>query len=462
MTPAPDDLWFLPLGGTGEIGMNLNLYGHDGRWLMVDCGITFARPGETGPHVQMPDPTFISERRKTLEALIVTHAHEDHVGAVAHLWPRLQCPVYTTPFTGEILKRKLGEAGLLGKVPLHIVAPGTDRRLGPFHVEWIWLTHSTPESQALLIRTEAGTVFHTADWKLDESPVLGPDYDAGRYRALGQEDIVAMVCDSTNALVAGRSRSEGELHRGLLKLVDAAPARVIVGCFGSNVARLQTIARVAEETGRYLALLGRSLRNYYSAARAAGIWNNRFKTIPSNDLGYLPRNEVLAIATGSQGEPRAALDRLAGGNHPDFELEPGDRVLMSARVIPGNEPAVASLVARLESRQVDVFPDGAIDAPIHASGHPAQGELRDMYRWVKPRVAIPVHGEPMHMRANAAIAREEGVPRQLRGMNGDLFMLAPHIGIRRGAAPTGRLGLDREGLVPVELKSGHIKEPAPC
>jgi ribonuclease J len=344
MTPGPDDLWFLPLGGCGEIGMNMNLYGHDGRWLMVDCGITFARPGERAPHIQMADPAFIAQRREALAALVVTHAHEDHVGAVGHLWRMLQCPVYTTRFTAQILNRKLAEAGLLEAVPVRIVDSGARRRFGGFEVEWVDLTHSTPESQALVIRTAAGTVFHTGDWKLDTDPVVGTAYSEGRYRALGRESVLAMVCDSTNALVEGRSETEGELYAGLRQLVEGASGRVVVGCFGSNVARLHTLARIARDTGRYAGLLGRSLRNYHQAAVAAGIWDRDFDFIDPADLGYLPRGEVLAIATGSQGEPRAALDRLAAGTQFDLELEPGDSVILSSRMIPGNEPAVMGLV----------------------------------------------------------------------------------------------------------------------
>ena len=447
MTPGPDDLWFLPLGGCGEIGMNLNLYGHDGRWLMVDCGITFGGPAEPGPHIQMPDPRFVAERRDTLSALIVTHAHEDHVGAVAHLWRRLRCPVYTTRFTAEILNRKLAEAGLIEQVPLHVVQPGTRRRFDGFEVEWVGLTHSTPESQALVIRTPAGAVFHTGDWKLDDDPVVGPAYPEKRYRAIGEESVLAMICDSTNALVDGRSVNEGELYEGLQQLVEDAPGRVVVGCFGSNVARLHTLAQVAEDTGRYAALLGRSLHNYFSAARAAGIWDERLNFIEGDHLGYLPRNEVLAVATGSQGEPRAALERLAADNHFDLELEPGDTVLLSSRIIPGNEVAVGGLIRRLRALGVTVVTDEECNLPIHASGHPAREELADMYRWVQPRIAIPVHGEAEHMQANAELARSVGVPRQITGRNGDLFMLAPVPGIRRNAAPVGRLGLDDSKLV---------------
>jgi len=449
MNPSAQDLWFLPLGGCGEIGMNMNLYGHDGSWLMVDCGITFADPGEPGPHVQMPDPDFISQRREQLTALLITHAHEDHVGAVAHLWPKLRVPVYATPFTAAILHRKLAEAGLLGQVPVHVIRSPHRHQLGVFDVQWLDLTHSTPESQALVIRTNAGTIFHTGDWKLDPEPVVGADFAGATLRSLAAEQIAAMVCDSTNALEPGRSVSEGELFSGLLEQVAAARGRVVVGCFGSNIARLATLARVARHSGRFAALLGRSLHNYYAAARSACLWDADLKFIEPGHLGYLPPEEVLAIATGSQGEPRAALDRLASGNHPDLALASGDTLLLSSRVIPGNEVAVAALLRRLERLGVSVVRDEELNVPIHASGHPAQEELRDMYRWVAPEVAIPVHGEAEHMQANAALARREGVPRALTGVNGDLFMLAPQRGIRRAAARVGRLGLDRDQLVAV-------------
>jgi len=449
MNPSNRDLWFLPLGGCGEIGMNMNLYGHDGAWLMVDCGITFAGPGESGPHVQMADPDFISQRRDRLTALLITHAHEDHVGAVAHLWRQLQCPVYCTAFTAAILRRKLIEAGLVDDVPIHIIRSPFRHQLGVFDVEWLDLTHSTPESQALMIRTAAGSVFHTGDWKLDPDPVIGPDFAKQTLQNLCNETIAAMVCDSTNALEPGRSISEGALYAGLKDQVAGAPGRVIVGCFGSNIARLATLAKVAEETGRYAALIGRSLHNYHAAARAADLWHVNLDFIESAHLGYLPPEEVLAVATGSQGEPRAALDRLAADNHPDLSLEPGDTLLMSARVIPGNEVAVAALARRLERLGVRVVRDEELNAPIHASGHPAQDELADMYQWVKPEIAIPVHGEPQHMQANAELAQAQGVPAQMTGLNGDLFMLAPQRGIRRGAVRVGRLGLDQNKLVGV-------------
>jgi len=459
MTPGTDDLWFLPLGGCGEIGMNLNLYGHDGQWLMVDCGITFERQGADITHIQMPDPAFIAARREQLCGLIVTHAHEDHVGAVAHLWPQLRCPVYTTRFTAEILHRKLLEAGLADRVPVRLVAPGEQRALGGFRVEWVDLTHSTPESQALVIRTAVGNVFHTGDWKLDTAPVVGPRYPERRYRALADESILAMVCDSTNALVDGRSTTEGALYTGLRQQVEMARGRVIVACFGSNVARLHTLARIAADTGRRPALLGRSLGNYHRAAVAARLWDAQLPFIDSAHLGYLPADEVLAIATGSQGEPGAALDRLAGHSHPDLVLATGDTVILSSRVIPGNEQAVAGLVARLGSIGIRVIQDGDTALPLHASGHPCRDELADMYGWVKPRIALPVHGEPAHMAANAEVARAAGVPRQMQGRNGDLFMLAPVPGIRRGAASTGRLQRTLEGLVAVTQSTAPAPAP---
>jgi ribonuclease J len=442
MTPDSNDLWFLPLGGCGEIGMNMSLYGHDGHWLMVDCGIGFDR-GAADTRIITATPDFIAARREQLTGLLVTHAHEDHVGAVAEHWPELRCPVYCTRFTGEILARKLREAGLLGITPVNVVETGERHRLHQFDIEWVALTHSTPESQALLIRTPVGTVFHTGDWKLDSDPVVGEVFDAAAYRRIGDEGIIAMVCDSTNATVAGRAPSEGELYRALLQKVIAAPGRVVVACFGSNVARLTTLVRVAEATGRYPGLLGRSLTNYFRAARAAGLWTLEQEPVPAAHLGYLPPREVFAIATGSQGERGAALSRLAACNHPDLELEPGDTVIFSSRVIPGNERDLEALDSRLQAMGVTVVHDVENEPPIHASGHPARDDLRDMYQWIRPRIAVPVHGESRHLDAHAALARELGVPVQLNGRNGDLFLLSPQPGIRRGVAPVGRLQLRR-------------------
>lgn len=457
MTPDHNDLWFLPLGGTGEIGMNLNLYGHDGHWLMVDCGVTFPKPGRIAadgtlhhrgePPVQMADPAFIVDRREQLAGLVITHAHEDHVGAVPYLWPLLQCPIYTSRFTAEILRRKLAEFDLLHRVPIHVVEVGDRRQIGPFEVEWLALTHSIPDPNALMIRTPIGRIFHSGDWKLDDQPLVGHGYSRETFTNLAVEGVDAMVCDSTNATVAGHSISEAVLYEGLLQAVTSARGRVVVTCFGSNIARLHTLARVARQTGRYMGLLGRSLVNMSGAAKAAGLWNAENQLINPAHLGYLPRSEVLAIATGSQGEPRTALTRLAAGNHRDVELEAGDRVIFSARAIPGNEEGIAALISRLKAMGVEVMTAETSDIPVHASGHPAREELEAMYRWVQPRLAIPVHGEATHMEAHADIAKATGVPKTLVGRNGDLFMIRPVPGIRRQLVEAGRLGWLKEELV---------------
>ncbi len=460
MTPDHNDLWFLPLGGTGEIGMNLNLYGHDGDWLMVDCGVTFPKPGRMAadgsvhhrgePPVQMADPAFIADRRDRLAGLIITHAHEDHIGAVPYLWPLLQCPVYTSRFTAEILRRKLAEFDLLHRVPIIVVDTGERRQIGAFNVEWLALTHSIPDPNALMIRTGIGNIFHSGDWKLDDQPLVGHGYSPKTFTDLAEEGVDAMVCDSTNATVAGHSLSEAALHAGLLAAVQSATGRVVVTCFGSNIARLHTLGLIARATGRYMGLLGRSLINMSAAARAAGIWDSADRLINPGHLGYLPRHEVLAVATGSQGEPRTALRRLALGNHPDFELEAGDTVIFSARAIPGNEEAIDALIARLRELGVTVITAEDSKVPIHASGHPARDELEAMYQWVRPRVAIPVHGEAEHMNAHAEIARRTGVGKTLVGRNGDLFMIRPVPGMRRQVVETGRLGWDRQALVRVD------------
>ncbi|GGX39860.1 ribonuclease J [Saccharospirillum salsuginis] len=450
MTPDHTDLWFLPLGGCGEIGMNLNLYGHDGQWLMVDCGVTFADPGQTHqPHVQMPDPSFIEQHRDKLAGIVITHAHEDHIGAVPYLWRRFRAPVYATAFTVEILKRKLAEFGLIGTVPVTVVQAGDRIPIGPFEVEWLHITHSIPEPNAIMVRTSVGSVFHTADWKLDPDPVLGDRYQAELFQRLAEDPPNAMVCDSTNALVEGHSVSEAVLYEGLRKVVTEAEGRVVVSCFASNVARLKTLMRVAEDSDRRVAILGRSLKNMVSAAKATGYWKHQAPFIDPFDLGYFPKAHFLAIATGSQGEPRAALHRLARDQHPDLTLDAGDTVVFSARVIPGNERLVENLINLFKRRGIHVVTAEEYGLPIHASGHPAQDELKQMYQWVQPQLAIPVHGEVEHMAANARVAKECGVPRQLTGENGDLFFIGPVPGVRRQAVKTGRLGWDRDALIPV-------------
>ena len=435
--PGDKDLWFVPLGGCGEIGINLNVYGHNGQWLIVDCGIGFDRtPGSEA--VIAPDPDFISARRGALVGMVITHAHEDHVGAVPYLWPELRCPVYCTPFTAAILRRKLGEVGLLDSVPLHVIPPGTSFSLGPYDLRWIGVTHSTPEAQCLLIETSAGRVLHTGDWKWDADPQVGPSYEEASFRELAQLNLDALVCDSTCATVDGRSPSEGDLLPGIRNVVGAANGRVVATCFGSNIARLQTLARVAADEGRYISLFGRSLVNNHRAAVEAGYWDPALTFIDPSHVGYLPPEEVMVIATGSQGDARAAMTRLATGTHHLLELIAGDTVIFSSREIPGNELAIERVRAALAARNVHVVEQEAGGPLIHTSGHPAREELRDMYQWVKPKTAVPVHGEPHHLSAHAQLAASAGVASQLLGQNGDLFLLAPVAGLRRGIVPVGR------------------------
>lgn len=435
----------MPLGGCGEIGMNLNLYGHAGKWLMVDCGVTFEKvAGQSGNRVEMADPLFISSRQPSLVGIIATHAHEDHIGALAHLWEQFRCPIYTTEFTRQVLIRKLRQKNCDALVVT--VKENELLNLDPFTVRWLPITHSTPETHALLISTTVGKVLHTADWKLDAAPIVGKAFDAERYRRLGHLAIDAIVCDSTNANHSGSSVSEGELFEGLLAKVRESSGRVVIACFASNIARLQTLGNVAHMSGRYLGLLGRSLHNMMSCAKAAGYLQENFMPVNNADLGYLLPAETLIVATGSQGELNAALHRLAMDSHADISLAAGDHVIFSAKTIPGNEAEVERLINAFQARHIRVTHASAFDdsqPQLHASGHPCAEELLQMYRWVKPRIAIPVHGESEHMRCNAALAKAAGVPFQLQGLNGDLFDIANAV-VKRKAAPVGRLWLDEK------------------
>ena len=418
-----EDLYFLPLGGTGEIGMNLNLYGHKGAWLMVDLGIIFGDPRLPGIDVEMPNPAFIAERRDDLAGLILTHAHEDHIGAVPYLWEELRCPVYATKFTAALLRRKLAEVGLLDEVPLTEVPLSGKFSVGPFEIELVTLTHSIPEPNAVVIRTEAGTVLHTGDWKLDPEPLVGDSYDEQRLKALAEENVLAMVGDSTNAMVWGEAGSEAEVREHLLKVVGGLKNRVAVACFASNVARLETVIRVAEACGRRVCLLGRSMYRIVDCAREAGYLQDHKPFLSEEEIDYLPRDEVLLLCTGSQGEPRAALWRIARGDHPHVGLSAGDAVVFSSRVIPGNETSIFELQNSLASAGVEVITDH--DHEIHVSGHPGRDELVQMYQWVRPQVAVPVHGEARHLMAHAEIAKECQVPQQIVGRNGAVIRLAP-------------------------------------
>lgn len=444
LTPDRQEFWFIPLGGTGEIGMNLNMYGHDGHWIIVDCGITFEdepdKNGITQSRVEMPLIDFAAAKRASILGVIATHAHEDHIGALPYLWEHLGCPIYTTPFTRNVLRAKFARSSC--PAPIRDIAEGGTLDLGPFKLTFIPMTHSTPETQGLVIQTPVGKVFHTADWKLDENPVVGRNITPEQYQAM--TDIDAVVCDSTNALNPASAHSESDVATGLLTAISHATGRVVVACFASNIARLQTLGSIALQTNRRLGLLGFSLDNMSRCAQNAGYLGTDFFPIDRAHLGYLPREEVLAIATGSQGEQGAALHRLSTDTHPDLNLQPDDHVIFSAKTIPGNERSVEQLINRFERMGVSVFQADTSNLTLHASGHGGEPELSQMYKWVSPRAVVPVHGEPHHLIANAGIAAAAGIQEQLVGRNGDLYDLI-NLKVSTDAVPVGRMTLDAHG-----------------
>ena len=445
---AQGELLFVPLGGAGEIGMNLNLYGLDGKWLMLDCGVSFADEWLPGVDLVMPDPAFIEARRDALLAIVLTHAHEDHLGAVPHLWPRLGCPVYATPFAAAVLRRKLAEVGLEEAVDLRIVPLKSRFEIGPFDLELITVTHSILEPNAVALRTRLGTILHTGDFKIDPDPLIGEETDAAALAALGEEGVLAMVCDSTNVFRPGESGSEGELRRTLDELIRGREGRVVVTSFASNAARIETVAKCALRNGRHVALAGRSLWRIVEAAREAGYLRDLPPLLPDNEAGFLPRDKVLVLATGCQGEPRAAMAKIAADEHPHIALDPGDLVVFSSKIIPGNEKAIFRMHNRLVGRGIEVVTEA--DHFVHVSGHPAREELARMYRWVRPRIAVPVHGERRHIAEHAAFARSLQVPQAIEVENGCVVRLAPGEAGIVDHVESGRLALDGNTLLPVD------------
>lgn len=443
-----NDLAFIPLGGTGEIGLNLNVYRCDGALLAVDCGIGFGGPTMPEVDVMVPDPAWLAENREDLVGLVITHAHEDHVGAVAHLWRQFRCPVYATPFVAAVLRRKLGEAGLLGEVKLHTIKRGGRWTLAPFDLEFLEVTHSVPEAQALVIRTRHGLILHTGDWKLDPEPLTGPPTDEEAFRRLGDEGVLAMVCDSTNAMVEGHSGSEAEVKRNLAGIIKGLKGRVAVTCFATNIARVSSIAKAAEAAGRQVAIFGRSLRNAEAAARECGYLADVAPFLAEEEAGYLPDDNLLIICTGSQGEDRSAMAKIASDTHPQIALGDGDTVIFSSRRIPGNEKAIQMVQDGLARRGCRVMTDE--DHMVHCSGHPARDELKRLYALVRPRYAVPVHGEWRHLTEHAALARECGAQSVIIE-DGDVLRLAP--GNRPNVVegvPVGKLAIDGDRLLPLE------------
>jgi ribonuclease J len=456
---AQDELVLLPLGGVGEIGMNCYLYGlgpPDARqWLMIDLGLTFPE-GENDPGVDviLPDLRYIEAERGSLSGLVLTHAHEDHFGAVIELWPRIRVPIYATPFTAALLRAKAAEFGKRQELPIKEVALGSRFDVGPFSLELVEVAHSIPESNALVLRTRHGTVLHTGDWKIDPTPMVGRSANIARFAEIGDGGVTALVCDSTNALREGRSPSEQDVARSLAQLIASAKRRAIVTIFASNVARIKAVAEAARACGRRLVVAGRAMHRIIDVAIATGYLPQDFEYEDQGRFQHLAAGEVVALCTGSQGEPRAAMSRIAADEHPDIELDRGDLVIFSSRNIPGNERAIAQVQNRLVDIGCEVITDA--DALVHVTGHPRREELVEMYKAVRPRIAVPMHGEPRHLEAHRKLARTAGVKEVVSLRNGEMVRLAPDVPEIIDHAPVGRLF--RDGNLLVTAEDGPVRE----
>ena len=453
--PGPQELVFAPLGGVGEIGMNLSIYGiGDERrrtWLAVDLGVSFASEEHLpGVDLILPDVRYLVEERKNIAGLVLTHAHEDHFGALIDLWPRLKIPIYATPFTAALLEAKsAGEPGA-PKIPVNVVALGSRFDVGPFNVELVTMAHSIPESNALIIRTSGGTVLHTGDWKIDPTPILRDPTDEKKLRALGEEGCLALVGDSTNAVREGRSPSEADVAKTIAELVRTARGRVAVTTFASNVARLRAVADAARAADREVVVIGRAMERVVQIARETGYLDGVQDFRPMDAYGYLPPNKIVALCTGSQGEPRAALSRIAEDQHPEVTFSAGDRVIYSARTIPGNEKAVNRVINLLIEQGIEVITDRT--HLVHVSGHPRRAELEELIGWVKPKALVPVHGEALHLHEHAALARRCGVRDVVECRNGDLVQLSPQVRIV-DEVPAGRIYKDGMLLVEADART---------
>jgi len=441
------ELIFAPLGGCREIGMNLNAYGYgppdDRRWLVVDVGVTFGDDSTPGVDLIMADPVYLEAYADQIEAIVLTHAHEDHIGAIGWLWPKLRAPIYATPFTAYLVAEKLRERGLAGEADLRIMQLQETRRFGPFEVELVTLTHSIPEPNGLAIRTPLGTVLHTGDWKIDPDPLIGEDFDQAKVEQLGREGILAMVCDSTNVFEEGEAGSEGSARAALIQAVAEQRGRVAITSFASNVARVQSACEAARANNRSVCLVGRSMLRIVGAAQSVGLLKDHDFMDPE-DAAELPPQQVLYLCTGSQGEPNAALARIARGDHPSVRLGQGDTVIFSSRVIPGNERAIGEIQNQLAERNIQLVTSRQFD--IHVSGHPCRDELRRMYMWARPRISVPVHGERRHIFEHARFALSLQVPEAITPNNGDVIRLAPGPVEVIDQVPAGRLHVDGEVL----------------
>jgi ribonuclease J len=455
MARPSDELVFAPLGGVGEIGMNLSLYGlgpeRARKWLAVDLGVAFAGDDLPGIDLIMPDIRFLIEERRNLLGLVLTHAHEDHFGAIIDLWPRLRVPIYATPFSAALFEAKRQSEPGAPEIPVQVVPLGSRLTLGVFDVEFVSMSHSIPESNGLIIRTPLGTVFHTGDWKLDPTPVIGPATDERKLRALGEAGCLALVGDSTNAVREGRSPSESDVSKSLAELMVNSPGRVAVTTFASNVARLRSVADAAKVCDREVVVVGRAMERIVGVARETGYLEGVQEFRGTDTYGYLPPDKVVALCTGSQGEARAALARIAKDEHPDVTLSKGDRVIFSSRTIPGNEKAVGAVINGLINQGIEVITDRT--HMVHVSGHPRRGEMAELYSWVKPHIVVPVHGEALHLFEHAALARKIGIPQVVTCRNGDLVKLAPGNPSVIDEVPEGRLYKDGRLIVDAQART---------
>ena len=454
-----EELLFCPLGGSGEIGGNMNLYAYgkqdNQKWIIVDMGVSFADDSVPGIDLIMPDAGFIIDKKDDLLGIVLTHAHEDHIGAVAHLWPKLKCKMYATPFTAALLVEKFKEKKIDISYYLEIVELNSKIKLGDFEIDFVTLTHSILEPNGLSIKTPLGTVLHTGDWKIDPNPLIGSQIDEQKLKSIGNSGVSAMICDSTNIFSPGRAGSESEVRDSLLRIMEIKTNRILVTSFASNVARMETIFYCAKKTERNICLVGRSMQRIYKAARKCGYLKGLIEPLEPKDAKKVPKNKILYLATGSQGEPMGAMNRIANGVHPDVHLESGDSVIFSSKIIPGNEKKLYFLQNLIVKNKIEMISEE--NAFVHVSGHPNRDDLKDMYKWVKPKCVIPVHGEHRHMAEHVTFAKEMQVPKTLLIENGDIIKILPGKTPEIiDKAPSGKIYLD--GNVNVETDSKSIKD----
>ena len=454
-----EELIFCPLGGSGEIGMNMNLYAYgkedDQKWIIVDMGVTFADDTIPGVDLIMPDPGFIIDKKDDLLGIVLTHAHEDHIGAVAHIWPELKCKLYATPFTAALLTEKFKEKKIDISSFLKIVPLNSQIKLGAFEIDFVTLTHSILEPNGLSIKTPLGTILHTGDWKIDPNPLIGNKIDEEKLKKIGSSGVSAMICDSTNIFSPGRAGSESDVRDSLLRIMEVKTKRILVTSFASNVARMESIFYCAKKTGRSICLVGRSMHRIYKAARKCGYLKGLIEPLEPRDAKKVSKNKILYLATGSQGEPMGAMNRIVNGSHPDVFLEEGDCVIFSSKIIPGNEKKLYNLQNQIVKNNIEIISEE--NAFVHVSGHPNRDDLKDMYTWVKPKSIIPVHGEHRHMQEHVNFAKEMQIPKTLLIENGDIIKLLPGDAPQIiDKAPSGRVYLD--GSINVETDSQSIKD----